>query len=306
MSAAPDRCSSRNPFARFGLNGRKALAASGSSYSEPASKPSIRQEPKFGKENSTAASSHPPVSAFESSQIQAQPVVSNTTVGNVLSGSPTASNATPTKSASNGNSETTVTLTSPTPRSYLSSQHLPTTTELFTCAADEGKMCFGGSVAGDSTAGVCQVPHSNRGVRFTLTPKLSPTSIVGVTATAQPAPLPGLAISPFSGLGLPSEVFTAPALAPDAAAVPDVLMKPLFVHTPYDGACRLFVKGMEDRGYERAVKKPGPHRLPAAPCRLTARPQTSPRTRLRKLFIGGKRLAFDDSAVSPGVICCVH
>ena len=45
-----------------------------------------------------------------------------------------------------------------------------TTIDLFTCAVDEGKVCMDGSVAGDSTAGVCELPHSNCGVHLTLTP----------------------------------------------------------------------------------------------------------------------------------------
>ena len=34
--------------------------------------------------------------------------------------------------------------------------------------------------------------------------------------------------------------------APDGE-VPDLPVKPPFMHTPYDGACRLFVRGKQDR-----------------------------------------------------------
>ena len=59
---------------------------------------------------STAASNHLSVSAFGSSQIQAQPFVANTTTVNVLSGSFAAGSITSATDASGGNSEATVTL----------------------------------------------------------------------------------------------------------------------------------------------------------------------------------------------------
>ena len=277
---------SRNPFARLGLNSRKAPivpAVSGSNFSHLTYKSSIKGIANRGKENSNA------ISQFESafsrnSQRQAQPFAGTSIAAGDVVSSPhgLAPALSPVRMADlhdvpGGDNEVTFTLTPkvgpvrpPTSSLGFGSHPIPSSME---------------SASHVTAADVADLAVAPADVAFTH---------------------PGYASSLTPG------VITQPS--PGDEVVPNSPQKPPAFSTPvFSGARQLFVRGRTDKGRQaKAVKKAGqgPIRTPQAPTRVqTTRqifPDSSAGVRLSSLLMGSKQLAFEEPASSaPGMLLLI-
>ena len=299
MIAAPEKGSTRNCFAKFGLQTSQTApeGTSAKNSSLQHSRSVLKRLASRSKENTGAASSSHVEVALASAH--PQPLTTTNKLGGVTGAHSSVLTSGPIieQLTDSGHQNLNAPSLKAQPVSVLSNNSTGSTISLFPKMGSAFNPAL--SLASPPAA-VNSMPHQEFDFSFSSAPKLSPVVL---------SPPKAASLTPLGLADPPATVFASAQPAVPDEAMLHVPQKPQAISTPVFEGTRLFKLGKLDRGKARLVKRAGQDRttVPPAPVHQSVR-QMMPRTPFadggfNRLLMGGRQLAFEEPAfAAPGTL----